>query len=70
MDGNRALLRVRRVSERDYGKYECSAHNNEGTAVGEVELTGEIENTYQVCFASRAKVVQWRRNSSVSHSTD
>ena len=36
----RSVLKIRRVRERDYGTYECAAANNEGTAVGEVELTG------------------------------
>ena len=38
----RSVLRIRRVSERDYGTYECAAQNNEGAAIGEVELTGKM----------------------------
>ena len=40
----RSVLKIRRVNERDYGTYECAAANNEGTAVGEVELTGRVIN--------------------------
>ena len=39
----RSVLRIRRVRERDYGTYECAAQNNEGAAVGEVELTGKMQ---------------------------
>ena len=38
--GNKAVLRIRHVKETDYGVYECSASNNEGTAEGKIELTG------------------------------
>lgn len=41
MEGNRSILKIKNIDERDYGTYECAAHNNEGTATGEVELTGE-----------------------------
>jgi hypothetical protein len=42
LEGNRSVLKIRRIDERDYGTYECSAHNNEGTAMGEIELTGKL----------------------------
>ena len=55
----RSVLKIRRVRERDYGTYECAAANNEGTAVGEVELTGkQLTNDKGLSYEYRAPHLQ------------